>query len=279
MTIKDFQESANKLQKVFPSHAGIIDSRAFNEQFRLHCYAPSPDLEPFVVHIWVQRKRRPSHPEQKPPIEVLSGPNIYLFFTTEKAFIHGITRHEFEYDTSLSEVTAGIKFRPGGFHTFAQKSVSVFSTQIFPITSVFPSADESFSRELLIQSDETIVSTLEGLLRTIHPTTDRHLELVTKIMSALDNDSSLKTVASVARTFHMSERSLQLLFQTYVGANVKWVITRRRLLEAVDQMKEQPHMLQTDIATKLGYNSQSHFTREFKEVIGQPPSTYLKGLR
>lgn len=279
MTIKDFQESANKLQEVSPPHSGIINSRAFNEQFQLHCYAPSPDLEPFIVHIWVQRKRRPLHPEQKPPIEVLSGPNIYLFFTTEKAFIHGITRHEFEYDASLSEVTAGVKFRPGGFHTFAQRSVSTFSAQRFPVASVFPSADEPFSRELLMQSDETIVSTLEGILRTTPPKTDRRLELITKIMSALDDDSSLKTVTSVARTFHMSERSLQLLFQTYVGANVKWVITRRRLLEAVDQMKEQPHMLQTDIATKLGYNSQSHFTREFKEVIGQPPSTYLKGLR
>lgn len=278
MTTKDFQKSANKLQELFLPHTGIIDDHAFNEHFQLHCYKPSPHLEPFVMHIWVQRKRRSSLAGQKTPVEVPSGPNIYLFFTSDAAFIQGVTRHEFKYDASISEVTAGIKFRPGGFHAFAQRPVSAFSTQRFSITSVFPSADESFSRELLAQSDEIIVSTLEELLRITHPKTDRHLELITKIMSVLDNDSSLQTVASVARTFHMSERSLQLLFQTYVGVNVKWIITRRRLLEAIDQMKKQPHAFQTDIATKLGYSSQSHFTREFKEVIGQPPSTYLKGL-
>jgi AraC-like DNA-binding protein len=277
MTTKDFQKSANKLQEISPPHSGIIDDHAFNEQFQLHCYKPSPNLEPFVVHIWVQRKRRPSLPGQKPPVEVLSGPNIYLFLGSEAAFIQGITRRKFKYNASMSEVTAGIKFRPGGFYAFAQKSVSAFSEQTLPATSVFPSANESFSRELLSQSDDIIVATLETLLQTSQPKTDKHLELITRIIAALDSDGSLKTVGSVARAFHMSERTLQLLFQTYVGVNVKWAITRKRFLEAIDRMKMQPHALQTDIATELGYNSQSHFTREFKEIIGRPPSAYLKG--
>ena len=273
---KGFQKPANNLQEVSLPHPGIIDSKSFNKHFQLCCYKPSPDLEPFVVHIWVQRQL--SRPTQKPPIEILSGPNIYLFFTAEAAFIHGITRHEFEYDASASEVVAGVKFRPGGLHPFLRKSVRELDTSMPPITSVFPAATETFRNELLDQPDEIVVTRLEALLRSRQPAQDISLELVTKILHALDNDTSLRTVGSIAQSFHMSERSLQLLFQTHVGVGLKWIITRKRLLETIGQIKERPGSFQAAATTELGYNSQSHFTREFKDVIGRSPSQYLKGL-
>jgi AraC-like DNA-binding protein len=276
--IKSFQKTANTLQELPLSHPGIIDIEGFNKHFQLRCYEPSPDLEPFVVHIWIQRQRQPFRSTQKPPIEVLSGPNIYLFFTAEAAFIHGITRHEFEYDASASKVVAGVKFRPGGFHAFLRKPISELDTNTAPIVSVFPGATETFTKELLDQPDKIITTRLEALLRSKQPEKDKNLELVTAILSALDNDPSLRTVGSIARTFHISERSLQLLFQTYVGAGLKWIITRKRLLETIDQVEKRPNSSQAAIALELGYNSQSHFTREFKDVVGQAPSRYLKSL-
>jgi AraC-like DNA-binding protein len=275
---ESFQKTAKNPRKLLVSHPGILDSGGFNEYFHLRCYEPSPDLRPFVVHIWVQRRRYVPHLAQKPPVEVLSGPNVYLFFTAETAFIHAVTRREFEYDAFASEVIAGVKFRPGGFHAFLRKSVSELDTDTSSITSVFPVANDAFRQELLTQSDTAIVTRLELLLQSKRPEKDKKLELVTKILSALDNDTSLKTVGSVAQAFHMSERSLQLLFQTYVGVGLKWILTRRRLIETVSRIREQSGSSQAEVAVELGYNSQSHFTREFKDVMGQPPSRYLKAL-
>ncbi len=275
---ESFQKPANNLRVLTVTHPGIIDSESFNKYFQLDCYEPSPDLKPFVVHVWIQRRRHVSHLTQKPPVEVLSGPNMYLFFTAESAFIHNITRHEFEYDALTSEVIAGVKFRPGGFHAFLRKSLSELDMDTFSVASIFPVANDAFRQDLLNQSNETIVTKLELLLRSKKPEEDKNLKLVTEILSVLDSDTSLKTVGSVAQAFHMSERSLQLLFQTYVGVGLKWVLTRRRLLEAVSRIKEQPDSSQAEVAIELGYNSQSHFTREFKEVIGQPPSQYFKSL-
>jgi AraC-like DNA-binding protein len=274
--MKSFQKPANTLQELRSPHPGIIDDQLFNHYFELHCYQPSADLAPFVKHIWVQRKKQASLPMRKPPVEVLSGPNIYLFFTPERVFIHSITRHEFEYGSSTSNVTAGVKFHPGGFYPFLQSPVSEFDADTTPISSVFPAVGELYAKNLLTLSDAAIVATLETLLMGKQPKWDAHLELIAEIMLALMGDTSLKTVRSVARTFHMSERSLQLLFHTYVGANVKWIITRRRLLEAIRQVREHPEIPQIELVTELGYNSQSHFTREFTEVVGQPPSQYLK---
>ena len=78
--------------------------------------------------------------------------------------------------------------------------------------------------------------------------------------------------------FAMSERSLQHVFQTYAGVGVKWIITRRRLLEAIDRVRSQPHLTWAEVAAELGYSSQSHFSRDFKDVTGASPSVYLKRL-
>ena len=74
----------------------------------------------------------------------------------------------------------------------------------------------------------------------------------------------------------MSEQSLQLLFQTHVGVGVKWIITRQRLLEALQRAQSHPEMTWVNVAAELGYNSQSHFSRDFKEVIGISPSEYSR---
>jgi AraC-like DNA-binding protein len=275
---ESFQKTAKTSHELPVAHPGIIDSEGFDKYFQLQCYEPSQDLKPFVTHIWIQRRRQISHPTQKPPVEVLSGPNMYLFFTAESAFIHGVTRHEFEYDAFASEVIAGVKFRPGGFHAFLGKSVSELDTDTSSIASIFPAVNDAFRQDLLNQSNGAIVARLELLLLSKKPEEDKNLELVAGILSALDSDTALKTVGSVAQAFHISERSVQLLFQTYVGVGLKWVLTRRRLLETVSRIKEQSDSSQAEVAVELGYNSQSHFTREFKDVMGQPPSRYFKSL-
>jgi AraC-like DNA-binding protein len=273
--IKGLQKSANNLQELQISHPGIIHTEDFNKHFELHCYEPSPDLKPFVTHIWVQRQKSLPDPLYKPPIEVLSGPNIYLFFTSQKAFIHDITRHEFQYNAFASPVVAGVKFRPGGFYPFLQGPVSTPKVNI-PLASVFPDSDDTFTKTLLKQPDEVIVGKLETLLRNKQPKMNKKLELIDEIMHALDTNPALQTVESVARAFHTSSRTLQLLFQTYVGVSLKWILTRKRLLKTIRRVQEQSRPSWSKAAAEQGYSSQSHFTREFSEVIGQSPSQYLK---
>ncbi|HEX6258479.1 MAG TPA: helix-turn-helix domain-containing protein [Candidatus Saccharimonadales bacterium] len=270
---KSFQKSAKILQELHQPHPGIIDLDNFNKYFRLRCYEPSLDLRPFVAHIWTQRLHTtPDHA----PIEITTGPNIYLFFTSESAFINDIDKHGFKYNPLASEVIVGVKFRPGGFYPFIRRPVCQLKAHTTDIQSVFPAADELFRATLLSQSDEGAVAMLETLLRDVRPQHNKKLDLIAKILAALEDNTSLQSVEAVARAFGISERSLQLLFQTYVGVGLKWVITRRRLLEAIAQVQAQPHRSWADVAAELGYSSQSHFSREFKKVIGLSPSQYLR---
>lgn len=268
---QDYQKTANGLRELQLSHPGILSAKDFHEHFELHCYEPSSDLQPFVVHLWTQRVRGGDAPTHK-PIEILSGPNMYLFFTADSAFVHGITPREFSYDPATSSVIAGVKFRPGGFSAFSDQPI----TSNMPLTAVFPQADRLFRRRLLAQSDQEIVTMLETLLRSKQPAYDRNLESIDRIMAAIDEDPSLQNVEQVAHAFDMSERALQLLFQRYVGVGLKWTLTRKRLLETVSRVQAHEYASWTEAAAELGYSSLSHFSQEFKQVTGLSPSHYLK---
>jgi AraC-like DNA-binding protein len=62
----------------------------------------------------------------------------------------------------------------------------------------------------------------------------------------------------------------------YVGAGLKWVLLRNRLLDAAEsaRMLKKPNW--TAIALDLNYNSQSHFVSDFKKTIGKSPTQYIK---
>jgi AraC-like DNA-binding protein len=273
---KSFQKSANTLRELQLPHPGIIHSEDFATHFELHCYAPSPELRPFVAHIWTQHPKQPLDPSYTPPIEIVSGPSAYLFFTSESAFVHSPAQQVFHYNPLDSDVIAGIKFRPGGLYPFLRRSMSELDIAI-PIP-LLAKADAAFRERLLSQSDSMIVSMIEDLLRSHDPKADKNLSLIAKITDALASDNSLQTVSATAKAFGISERSLQLLFQTHVGVGVKWIITRRRLLKAIDYAQRQPHLSWAEVAAELGYSSQSHFSRDFREVTRLTPSEYLRSI-
>lgn len=275
--IESLQKSANRLCELPLAHPGILDLEEFANHFQLHCYEPSADLRPFVTHIWTQRRKISASPIYR-PTEILSGPNVYLFFTNEGSFIHGILPGPFEYKASTAGLIAGVKFRPGGFYPFLRRSMSDLSKRPPALEQVFPEATKGFVQALLAQRDETVVANLEKLLRHKLPAPDKNIEFIHAIMTMMTADEGPYTTKAIAQAVGRSERSLQLLFRVYVGVSLKWVLMRRRLLRTVQQISSGSAMSWVEAAAELGYSSQSHFVNEFKRIVGQSPSHYSKAI-
>lgn len=71
---------------------------------------------------------------------------------------------------------------------------------------------------------------------------------------------------------NISTRTLQRLFKRYIGVSPKWVIDRYRMIDAVEALNRGDSPDLADLAYRLGYFDQAHFTRAFSALVGRPPS-------
>ena len=104
------------------------------------------------------------------------------------------------------------------------------------------------------------------------------------IRPILERASARETAARVAvgavarrfvEEFGVSERTLQRLFQRYVGVSPKWVLRRYRLHDAMTFIDRGRTDL-AELAAALGWTDQSHFTNEFRAVVGMTPGEYQR---
>ena len=83
----------------------------------------------------------------------------------------------------------------------------------------------------------------------------------------------------VTERFYVSGRTIQYLFQKYVGVGLKWVLMRYLLLEAVELAAQLQEPNWASVAADLGYSHQSHFVNDFKKLVGKSPLQYTQTIR
>ena len=102
---------------------------------------------------------------------------------------------------------------------------------------------------------------------------------VGEIVHALLYDREITRVEEVCQRFGRSARTLQRMFQRYVGVSPKWVLRRYRLHEAAARLAEGTSGTWAEVAADLGYYDQSHFIRDFTRAIGMTPVAYAEACR
>jgi AraC-like DNA-binding protein len=255
---------------------GILKPGSFTDSYDLRCYEPSDELKPFVEHYFVSR-RRENYDVNYVGNDVLSQPVVSLFFKPEGAYFEGPTTQKRTLVAKDSPIYVGAQFKPGGFYPFWKHRVSDLAEQTILATSVLPMVTEEFIRTLLAYPDNMqVVARIDAQLKAQLPHADSTVALLNDVVAYIEATKGLTTVSAVATKFGMSERMLQHLFQTYIGVGAKWAIMRARFLEVVKQARQQENPDWTTIAANFGYTDQSHFINDFKKLIGQPPSKYMR---
>ncbi|MDF2725214.1 MAG: hypothetical protein K0Q59_4889 [Paenibacillus sp.] len=87
----------------------------------------------------------------------------------------------------------------------------------------------------------------------------------------LGDDLSLKTVA---RQFAVSEEHLTRCFTREMDISFYQYVLFQRIAEAKRLLRESPHASISDIAYLIGFTSTSHFSRHFKTLTEETPSSY-----
>lgn len=256
---------------------GILNPTEFARNYDLHCYNPSEAMAPFVEHYFISRRRPKFDPDYE-GYDVLSQPVASLFIQPDGAFFQGPTTGKRTLRAKDSPIYVGAQFKPGGFYPFWHSKVSYLTEQILPASEVIPEAARYFTRDFLSNDNAIILQTIDTVLRAKQPQQDANLPLVSDIVDYVQLHSLTTTVSEVAHHFNISERSLQHLFQTYVGVGVKWAIMRFRFLEVTKYARSQTRPDWLKVAMEFGYADQSHFINDFKSIVGLSPRQYTKML-
>lgn len=87
------------------------------------------------------------------------------------------------------------------------------------------------------------------------------------------------TVSGISNAVGISSRYLNRLFQEQLGLNVSSYVTDVRISRSIDWMVLHPDYPLSQLALDMGFSSQQHFSRVFREEMGMPPGKYFSRLR
>jgi AraC-like DNA-binding protein len=246
----------------------------------------APALDPFVERYWSVRwdlTGRPpfrsevlSHPAVNLSVESGSGPRFG--FVLPAALLHGVVTRRFTVDLTGSGRVTAVKFRPGGFRAFTGTQPA--RNSVMRVTSAFGLDPDALTAAVLSEDDDADrAAVLDAALAPLAPEPERaYLELL-GLLGAMVEDRSLVRVDQVAALGSRSVRSLQRLFATYLGVSPKGVLARYRLQDAAAAIDAGSVEDLAGLAVSLGWFDQAHFSRDFRAVVGMPPSAYLQRAR
>jgi AraC-like DNA-binding protein len=247
-------------------------------RFTLDRYPPAGDLARLVERYWVVSWEVPLGREAS--ITLLPHPCVNVVLDGGRLSVSGVGRERFTYTYRGVGGVFGIKFRPGGFLPFLGKPLSDITDAVLPAEQLWgPPAAALAERMTAAPGLDQRVALVEEFLRERRPPPDPQVELVQRIVAALLHDRTIGRVDDVTEMFDINPRTLQRLFQRYVGVSPKWVLRRYRLHEAAAVLAREQHRPWATVAAELGYFDQSHFIRDFTAAIGMTPVAYAQACR
>lgn len=239
--------------------------------------APAPWLADLVQHFWIVRWDLRGFPPQVR--ETLPHPNVHLTFVPGESRVYGVQTGRFTRVLEGHGGVFGVKFRPGGFRPFLQRPVSSLRDRTMAPRQLFHEAADAVEAEISAASpdDAAMVAAAERFLEAHRPPVDPEVQRIAAIVDEIAEDRSLTRVEHILERHDLHVRTLQRLFNDYVGVSPKWVINRYRLHEAVERLAQDRPVDRAQLALDLGYFDQAHFIRDFKSVTGRTPSEYVAG--
>ncbi|MFZ6643937.1 DUF6597 domain-containing transcriptional factor [Undibacterium sp. TC4M20W] len=251
---------------------------AFSEgEFQHHRQLPSPALAGLVAHYWYVAWDLRGLPAQEQA--TLPHPNVHLVVENGQARIYGVHSGRFMRTLQGKDRVFGIKFKPGGFYPFYRQAVAQLGNTSIDVSACFGKDGRDFCAQILAADNvQAMCAAAETFLLRHQPPADAQIDRISTWMTQIEQDRNILTVEDVMAIADLDKRSLQRLFQKYVGIGPKWVIQRYRLHEAVAQVQAGKTLSWTALALELGYFDQAHFVRDFRQLVGMTPGEYEKSL-
>jgi AraC-like DNA-binding protein len=242
-------------------------------------YEPSIELRELIRSYWI-----PVWEMQNDVVQtqrVLQYPVCLLVIASDYERFYGVVTGLSTVELSGSGWAFGVTLQPGAGRLVWERSISTLTDRFVPITDLpnhhfrlLPAHVRKIMNEDPLDplNHRGAIALIEEVVAQCLSIDDEG-RLINAIVERIETDRSIVAVDQMAALENISERTLQRLTRDRLGLSPKWLIQRRRLHDAVENIKSGQGSL-ADLANRLGYTDQAHFTRDFKRVIGMTPGAY-----
>ncbi len=268
------------------STAGVLRPEQFAKHVTLERTPCSALLSPWVEHYWSLRWELPEGASYNSAVLPHPACNLSVERGVDRegmdpgvtVLVTGVVSRRFDVLVQGSGKVHAAKFRPGGFASLTGVPARALRDVTRPAAELLP--EQTVRALQALPGDAGPVSGAayfdDALSRLAKHSTDPDddYRLVLDVIATMLSDRSIVRVAQVEDRCDISARSLQRLFERYVGVSPKWVLARYRMHDAVSELDAGYDGTLADLAARYGWFDQAHFTREFRDLVGVPPSTY-----
>ncbi len=252
---------------------GVLQSQPSAGQFRHVRRSPAPELAHCIAHYWfVSWDLRGFDPHIA---ETLPHPNVHAIFEPAGSTVAGVHTTKFSRQLEGRSHAFGIKFTLGGFRAFLNAPVSSLADRIVPIREIFGSEVDTLETVLTTSENEEVSIAAANRFFSAHaPRVDEAATLAAELVNRILSEPDIRTVDDLSARAGLGKRSLQRLFNEYVGVSPKWVIRRYRLHELLERVHSGAEPDYAQLALELGYYDQAHLINDFRSIVGYSPTQY-----
>lgn len=242
-------------------------------------YPPSEDLGDIARGFWIPAWDYP--PGEVRVQRVLQYPVCLVVVAVDYARFIGVTTGLSTVELAGRGWAVGLMLQPAGGRWLLGRSVAPMVDTHLDLAEVEGIDGGRLARDVrrVMDDDPASVNAHRQAMRLVEDAirprgpVDAIGGLVNDIVAHVENHPDLMRVDELAAAAAVSERHLQRLTREWIGVSPKWLIQRRRLHDAAEQLKSQWVDL-AELAASLGYSDQAHFTRDWSRVTGVPPGAY-----
>jgi len=276
---KTRQGSAAEVEEVFDPEVGrargILRRPLLAGKLRHSRRRPPPDLAYWIAHYWlISWDLRGCEPQV---VESLPHPNVHAVFEDDSSVVCGVQTCKFSRVLEGRSQVFGIKFRPGGFRAFFASPVSSLADRTIPVKRIF-GKDVAALEAVLVSScrESEKVEAANAFFRARVPEPDKTIALASQLVERILAQPDIKTVDDLVIRAGIGKRSIQRIFNEYVGVSPKWTIRRYRLHEVIEKVNSGGRPAWAELARELGYFDQAHFINDFRSIVGYSPTQYQR---
>lgn len=234
-------------------------------EVRFDRFTLGADLDEVVRHVWVARWDVPDGEVRAQ--RVLTYPAANAVLQPTGATLHGPHRVLAVQELTGRSWVVGVLLRPAATRLLTTTDPVRLAGRQEPL----PGAPAREVAAAVGGGPDAVGPVLRAWLLPLAGRVDDAGRLANAACRVAEERADVRRVADLADALGTTTRTLSRVVRAHTGLTPKWLLECRRLQVAATTLHAEPGTDLATLAADLGYADQAHFTRRYRQVVGETP--------